>query len=105
MPGQHPSFHARIHPGHPAMVVADTGEMLTYRELDEGSNRVAQLLRARGLKPGDRIGVMMRNSPTFAIVHWGATRCGIFITLLSTHLKPEEAAYIVNDSQAQLLVH
>ena len=104
MPGQHPSFHARIHPGHPAMVVADTGEMLTYRELDEGSNRVAQLLRARGLKPGDRIGVMMRNSPTFAIVHWGATRCGIFITLLSTHLKPEEAAYIVNDSQAQLLV-
>ena len=88
MPGQHPSFHARSNPDHPALVIADTGEVLTYRQLDEGSNRVAQMLRARGLKPGDRVAVMMRNSPWFAIVHWGATRCGIFITLLSTHLKP-----------------
>jgi long-chain acyl-CoA synthetase len=104
MPGQHPSFHALSRPDHLALVIADTGETLTYRELDDGSNRVAQFLRSRGLKPGDRIGVMMRNSPWFAIVHWGATRCGIFVTLLSTHLKPEEAAYILEDSQSKLLV-
>ena len=94
MPGHHPSFHARSQPDHLALVIADTGETLTYRELDEGSNRVAQFLRSRGLKPGDRIGVMMRNSRWFAIVHWGATRCGVFPTLLSTHLKPEEASFI-----------
>ena len=104
MPGHHPSFHARSQPDHLALVIADTGETLTYRELDEGSNRVAQFLRSRGLKPGDRIGVMMRNSRWFAIVHWGATRCGVFPTLLSTHLKPEEASFILNDSQSQLLV-
>lgn len=104
MPGYHPSFHARTQPDHPALVIADTGETLTYRQLDDGSNRVAQMLRAMGLKPGDRIGVMMRNSPSFSIVYWGATRCGVFVTLLSTHLKPDEAAYILNDSGSKALV-
>ena len=104
MPGHHPSIHAQAHPDRLALVIADTGESLTYRQLDEGSNRVAQLLRARGLKPGDRIGVMMRNSPDFAMIHWGATRSGIFVTLLSTHLKPAEAAYILGDSHSQILV-
>lgn len=103
MPGFHPSCHAARTPDALALVIADTGETLTYRELDDASNRVAQLLRAQGLKPGDRIGMMMRNSPWFSIVYWGATRCGVFVTLLSTHLKPDEAAYILNDSGSRLL--
>ncbi len=104
MPGHHPSFHARSNPDGLAMVLADTGETLTYRELDEESNRFAQLLCSLGLKPGDRIAVMMRNSPDFAKVYWGTTRSGVFVTLLSTHLKAPEAAYILNDSGAKVLV-
>lgn len=104
MPGHHPSVHARTQPDFPAMVIADTGEVLTYRELDEGSNRFARLLRSLGLKPGDRIAVMLKNSIAFPIVYWGATRSGVFITLLSTHLKAPEAAYILNDSGSRLLV-
>ncbi|MDE2597585.1 MAG: AMP-binding protein [Sphingomonadales bacterium] len=104
MPGHHPSAHARSQPDKPALVIADTGEVLTYRALDEGSNRFAQLLRVRGLQPGDRIGLMMRNSPLLPIVYWGATRCGVFVTMLSTHLKPDEAAYILGDSGSKLLV-
>jgi long-chain acyl-CoA synthetase len=104
LPGFHPSIHARTHPDMPALVLADTGEVLTYRELDEGSNRFAQLLRSRGLVPGDRIGVMMRNSTWLPIVYWGATRCGVFVTLISTHLKAAEAAYILGDSASKLLV-
>jgi long-chain acyl-CoA synthetase len=104
MPGLHPSFHARTQPDHLAMVIADTGETLTYRQLDDGSNQFAQLLRGRGLKPGDRIAVQMRNSTDFAKVYWGTTRSGLFVTLLSTHLKPAEAAYIINDCGAKLLV-
>lgn len=103
MPGYHPSCHARSNPDALALVLADTGETLTYRQLDEGSNRVAQLLRSLGLRPGDRIGVMLRNSPEFAQVYWGATRCGCFVTLLSTHLKPSEAAYIVGDAEVRAL--
>ena len=104
MPGFHPSVHARIRPDQPAMVFADTGEVLTYRQLDEGSNRFARLLHSLGLTPGDRIGVMLRNGPALPIAYWGATRCGVFITLLSTHLKPAEAAYILGDSGSRVLV-
>jgi len=104
MPGFHPSCHARTRPDAIAMVVADTGEMLSYRQLDEGSNQVAQLLRARGLQPGQHIGVMLRNCPELACVYWGATRCGLFVTLLSTHLKPDEAAYILRDCAARVLI-
>jgi len=104
VPGFHPSVHAVSQPDRAALVLADSGEVLTYRGLDEGSNRFAQLLRTIGLKPGDRIGVMMRNSLEFPQVYWGATRCGVFVTLLSTHLKPEEAAYILGDSGTRALV-
>lgn len=104
MPGNHPSFHAERTPDKPALIIADTGETLTYRELDDGSNRVARLLRSLGLRPGDRIAVMLRNSPEFAMVYWGAQRCGCMITLLSTHLKPAEAAYILGDSEARALI-
>lgn len=103
MPGYHPSFHAQSTPDHLALIIADTGETLTYRQLDEGSNRFAQLLRSLGVRPGDRIGLMMRNGPDFAIAYWGATRSGAFVTLVSTHLKPEEAAYILNDSGSKAL--
>lgn len=104
MPGFHPSCHARTQPDQPALIIADTGEVLTYRQLDERSNRFAQYLRSVGLRPGDRIGVMMRNSVEFPVVYWGATRCGVFVTMLSTHLKPAEAAYILGDSGSKLLV-
>ncbi len=104
MPGFHPSCHALTQPDHLAFVIADTGETLTYRELEQGSNRVAQLFRSQGLRPGDRIGVMMRNSPEFALVYWGATRSGLFVTLLSTHLKPAEVSYILGDFEAKALV-
>jgi len=103
MPGHHPSVHARKSPEAIAMVIADTGETLTYRALDEGSNKVAHLLRSLGLVPGDRIAVMLKNVVEFPMVYWGATRCGCFVTLLSTHLKPEEASYIAGDSGARVL--
>ena len=103
MPGYHPSCHAVAKPDALAMIVADTGQTLNYRQLDEGSNQVAQLLRSLGLRPGDRIGVMLRNSPEFAQIYWGATRCGCFVTLLSTHLKPAEASYIIGDAGVKVL--
>lgn len=103
MPGYHPSIHARQTPDHPAFIVADTGATLTYAKLEEASNRIAQLLRARGLRPGDRIAVIIGNWIAFPVVYWGATRAGVMVTLISRHLKAEEAAYIVNDSGSRAL--
>ncbi len=49
----HPSIHARTNPDKPAVILAETGETLTFKELDEASNRVAQFFRSRGLKAED----------------------------------------------------
>jgi long-chain acyl-CoA synthetase len=100
----HPYQHALVHPARPAFVIADSGEQLSYRELDDGSNRAAQLFRSLGLVPGDRLGLMLRNRLEFPIVYWGAQRSGLFVTLISTHLKPAEAAYILNDCGAKLFI-
>jgi long-chain acyl-CoA synthetase len=100
----HPYQHALAHPERVAFVLADTGERLSYRELDEGSNRVAQLFRSRGLLAGDAVALMLRNVLEFPILYWGAQRSGLFVTLISTHLKPAEAAYILNDCGARLFV-
>jgi len=51
----HPCVHARTHPDKPAIVMAASGETVTYAELDRRSNQVAQLLRAHGIGIGDTV--------------------------------------------------
>jgi long-chain acyl-CoA synthetase len=49
---------------------------MTYREFDAGSARVAGLVRDRGIRPGDRVGVMLPNVMEFAVVYYGVLRAG-----------------------------
>src|SRR5262249_4308802 len=65
---------ARRHPERPALLL--DGSATTYAELDEATARVAGLLLARGLEPGDRVGVMLPNVPEFAIAYYGVLRAG-----------------------------
>jgi len=103
-PNTHPSFHAQLTPDKPALIVAGSGHTVTYAQLESASNRGAQLLRRLGLRPGDHIAVMMENHPLFFEVYWSAQRAGLYFTPVSTHLTAEEAAYIVNDCGASVLV-
>jgi len=96
--------HARERPGHPALIDAATGAALSYRELDDRSNRLAQLLHARGLRRGDHIALFMENNPRFLEVCWAAARSGLFYTTINRYLTAEEAAYILNDCGARVLV-
>jgi non-ribosomal peptide synthetase component F len=76
----HPSVHARVHPDKPAYVMAGSGETVTYGQLEERSNRLAQMFRARGLRAGDHIALMMENNPRFFEICWGAQRAGLYYT-------------------------
>ena len=100
----HPSVHARTDPTKPALIVAETGETITYAELDARSNRAAQLFRARGLVTGDTIALALENTPEFYDIAWGAQRAGLFFVCISTKLTAPEMEYIVADSGAKLLV-
>jgi acyl-CoA synthetase (AMP-forming)/AMP-acid ligase II len=95
---------ARVHGDKPAVIMAGSGAVLSYAELDRQSNQIAQLFRARGLRPGDHIAVLMENRPEFFPVVWAAQRSGLFYTPVNWHLSGAEAAYIVADCGARLLV-
>ena len=100
----HISITARSHPDHPAIVMAGSGEVLTYRQLDQRSNRVARLFRALGLKRGDHIGMMLENCLDFLAIAQGAMRSGIIYTPISTHLRRDETQYILENCQARLFI-
>lgn len=100
----HPSSYAATAPGRPAVVVGSTGATRTYAELDDRSNRVAQLLRRHGLGVGDHVALLEGNSAEFFEVLWGALRSGVYVTPINWHLEPAEVAYIVDDCAASLLI-
>ena len=100
----HPSIHGVETPDKPALIVAETGETVSYAELDRRSNRAAQLFRAAGLVIGDTIALFLENVPEFYDVAWGAQRSGLFYVCISTKLTAPEVDYIIRDSGAKLVV-
>jgi len=89
-------------PDKPAIIMAGSGKMVTAIELENRANQVAQLLLFLGVKPGDKIALLMENKPEFLVICCAASRAGIFYTPISTHLKKEEIEFIINDSEAKV---
>jgi len=95
---------AKETPDKAAIIAAETGEAITYGELDARSNRFAQLLHAAGLRRGDHIALLMENNLRFMEVVWAAFRSGLYITAVNRYLPPDEAAYVVGDCGAKAIV-
>lgn len=100
----HILHHARRQPDKPAMIMASTGETLTFGQLDAAANRGAHLLRRLGLQRGDGVALFMDNSPRFLEIVWAAERAGLYLTPISSKLNAEEAAYIVQDAGAGAII-
>jgi long-chain acyl-CoA synthetase len=100
----HPCHHAAATPNKAAVIVAETGAVLTYAELDAASNRAAQLFRAQGLQPGARVAFFLTNTPDYFSLVWGAQRAGLRFVAISSKLTVPEVDYILSDSGAELLV-
>ncbi|MEW2353661.1 long-chain fatty acid--CoA ligase [Spirillospora sp. NPDC029432] len=77
---------------------------LSYRALDLLSARTAALLRRRGIRPGDRVAVMLPNVPEFAVVYYGVLRAGAVVVPLDPLLKRREIAAYLADSTARLVI-
>ncbi len=100
----HPSHHAQTNPDKIAYRMAGSGKARTYRELDEQSNRGANLFRSLGLKAGDHVALLMENRLEFMDVCWAAQRSGLYYTAISRYLTQDEIAYIVKDCGAKVVV-
>jgi len=100
----HPGAHAAAAPDQPAIVIAATGETVTYAELEAESARLARAWRAAGLQPGDGVALLVENHPRFLVAAWAAQRSELYFTPISTQLGAAEVGYILADSGASVLV-
>ena len=100
----YPGHWARVTPDKPALINAATGAVVTYRELDDRSNRLAQLMYDRGLRRGDHIAILMENHARYFDVVWAAMRSGLYLTTVNRYLTTDEATYIIDNCEAQVLV-
>ncbi|WP_242124280.1 acyl-CoA synthetase [Sphingobium sp. Sx8-8] len=100
----HPRHHALSTPDKPACIMAETGETLSYAELEKRANQGAHFLRSLGITAGDTVAIWLPNTLRYYEVYWAAQRAGLYITPISAKLTGEEAAYILGDCKARLLV-
>ncbi len=100
----YPGTWADTQPDRPAVIMARSGETITYGDLEARSNQVAHLLRDAGLGRGDHIALFMENHARFLEVAWAALRSGIYVTAVNSFLTAPEAAYIIDDCDAQVLI-
>ena len=100
----YPGTHAATAPDRPAVIMVGSNATVTYAELDENSARLASALHELGLRTGDVIAVLTDNAPEAFEIYWAAIRSGLYVTFVNWHLSSDEAAYIVRDSGAQVLI-
>lgn len=100
----YPGHWAELKGASPALIHAATGETLSWQQLDDRSNQIAQLFRAAGLGNGDHVALMMENRLDYLAIGWAAFRSGLYITCINCYLTEEEAAYIVEDSESRILI-
>jgi long-chain acyl-CoA synthetase len=78
--------------------------VLRYRDLDETSARAVSWLSGRGIGPGDRVGLMLPNTPEFPQLYYGILRAGAIVVPMNPLLKSREVAYHLTDSSAALVL-
>ncbi len=96
--------HAHLRPLQPAFIMADTGEAVTYAELDARSNRLAHLFRRRGLQRLDHYAVYMENNNRYLEACGAGERSGLYYTCVNSYLTGSELAYIVGNSESRILI-
>jgi len=100
----YPGKHAAADPERPAFIMAQTGAVVTYAEFEARANRLAHLLRARGLRRLDHYAIFMENSPRYLEACGAGERAGLYYTCINSYLTAEELAYIVNNCEAKILI-
>lgn len=92
---------ARDHPHSVAIRLDETA--VSYAQLDTLSQRIAGLLAAYGVTPGDRVAIMLPNVPHFAALYYAILRVGAVVVPMNPLLKEREVAYYLRDSGAKLI--
>ena len=100
----HPRLFAQRCPDKAAYIIAETGQSVSYAELEADANRGAHLFRSLGLQRGDVIALLLENNPFLFKAVWAAQRAGLYATLISPKLTVDEVDYILDNSGSKLLI-
>jgi long-chain acyl-CoA synthetase len=90
---------ARRYPTKAAFTFMDT--TLSYAQINDAANRVANSLKAIGIKPGDKVALSCLNLPDFPIIYFGILKAGAVVVPLCILLKKDEIEYHLQDSEAK----
>lgn len=96
----YPALIAQQHPDAQAYVMAGSGDSLSYGELDAQSNQLAQLLRARGVRPGGTLVIVMENRVEWPVVVAAGMRAGLYVTPVNWHLTSAELGALLSEALA-----
>ena len=91
-------------PNRPAVIMAATGAITTFAELDARANALSHVLRNAGLKVGDHIAFCLENHPRYFEILWGCHYAGLIYTACSSRLTTDELSYIVDDCGAKAFI-
>jgi len=100
----YPGKYAAAHAHRPALIMAGSGEIVSYGELEARSNRLAHLLRSRGLVRLDHYSIYMENNARYVECCAAGERAGYYYTCINSFLTVEELAYILGNSQSKVLI-
>ncbi|HAQ24174.1 MAG TPA: acyl-CoA synthetase [Acidimicrobiaceae bacterium] len=101
---QYPGRWAAEDPDRPAIVMAESGDSMTFGELDAEANRISHLFRGLGIGPGEHVAFCLENRIEFLALAWGAHYAGLYYTAISSRLTADEISYIVQDCGAKVFV-
>ncbi|MDR3655823.1 MAG: AMP-binding protein [Mycobacterium sp.] len=93
---------ADMYPDSPALRC--DGATTTFSELADNAARFAAYLADRGLRPGDRVGVMLANRPEFAMVFYGVLHAGAVVVPMDPLRSAREVEFVLTNTGARLLV-
>lgn len=96
---------ADVRPNKVAIVDLDTGDELTYTELNDRAEKLGGWMQANGIVKGDRVAVQMPNCPEFFEIQFACSKVGAICLPLNWRLTEAELQYILSDSTPTLLIH
>ena len=100
----HPRAYVAKYADRAALVMVDGGGSISYGEMVANADRAAQLFRRLGLKQGDTIAIHLENHLRYPEICWAAKNSGITYACISSTSSADDAAYIVDNSDAKLLI-
>lgn len=95
---------AETSPEHTAVIIADTGESRSYGQMIGAANRLANRLVSDGVEQGDCIAILLENRVEYLEAVWAAKQLGVYYVCMPTSLTPGDAAYMMENSGAQVLI-